>query len=454
MGLLDFNNPEVMQGLMLMQGRKGQLPGLLQTIMQMQDAQKQRALQEQSAKLQQKMSAMQIAEMERTNADRERLRGLLSGGAAPAPQVPPQTQPVGQNFVGANPEYQPSPMALPGPKGMPPAVTSRGDGSKASLYQKYMGIADKLESGGLPERAVEYRTLADKYRPKLKDTKTLTDPATQQRVTVNFFEDGTHEVVPFSPDKEKLHFADTGGAITGLDPFTGNPAGAALPKTMSPSDKDASSRGWAGIGLQRDQFNRGTYDADRGGFVTPGSFAGVPGLPGGSKAREDSDGLRKEFNALPEVKNYRDISAIYNAAKKAPDTPAGDFALIYGVGKILDPGSVVREGEMSMVMAAGSPAQRVQGYLNVLRGKGRLTPELRNELRMMLNNAASERKTLYEKARETYGKVATQRGYNPDEVFIASPGIADPSTSASPTQPLSTEEQAELARLRQKHRRQ
>lgn len=142
-----------------------------------------------------------------------------------------------------------------------------------------------------------------------------------------------------------------------------------------------------------------------------------------AKSREDADNLRKEFNALPQVKAFTDIAPIFNAAAKAPDTPAGDFALIYGVGKILDPGSVVREGEMNLVMAAGSPAQRVMGYLNYLQSRGRLTPEQRGELTQMLHNAASERQNQYGQARTTYTGLATQRGYNPEEVFIGAPEI-------------------------------
>jgi hypothetical protein len=214
--------------------------------------------------------------------------------------------------------------------------------------------------------------------------------------------------------REKAHFADLGGRVVPLDPYSGAARGEGQAKGMSPAELDAKNRGWA-------TFNRGTYDTDRGGFVTPGGFAAVPGMPGGKSAREDVDNLRKEFNNLPDVKNFRDVAPLFNAAAKAPDTPAGDFALIYGVGKILDPGSVVREGEMNMVMASGSPAQRVQGYLAHLQGNGRLTPQHRRELQEMLYNSAAERQALYDQARAAYEGVATKRGYNPADIFIAAP---------------------------------
>src|SRR5690349_19028764 len=107
----------------------------------------------------------------------------------------------------------PAPVAAPGggttlAPGQPTAPT-QASGGKFDTFNRYNALADQLErSGNLPQSKL-YRDLAEKFRPELKDTKTLTDPQSGQRVTVNFYKDGTREVVPFAPDKEKLHFADT-----------------------------------------------------------------------------------------------------------------------------------------------------------------------------------------------------------------------------------------------------
>jgi hypothetical protein len=61
----------------------------------------------------------------------------------------------------------------------------------------------------------------DKGARKLKDTKTLVQDG--QRVTVNIYDDGSTEVVPFAPDKEKLHFVPMGGKTAAVEPFTGVP---------------------------------------------------------------------------------------------------------------------------------------------------------------------------------------------------------------------------------------
>lgn len=153
--------------------------------------------------------------------------------------------------------------------------------------------------------------------------------------------------------------------------------------------------------------------------------AGAGSVTSARQTREDADSLRKEFTGLPAVKTYNEVKPIVESAKKAPDTPQGDFALIYGVGKVLDPNSVVREGEMNLVIASGSPAQRVSGYLAQLQGKGRLTPAMRKELVGILETRAGEYEKQYQAARSTYDEIVKQRGHDPRQVFTQSPYSTD-----------------------------
>jgi hypothetical protein len=44
-----------------------------------------------------------------------------------------------------------------------------------------------------------------------------------------------------------------------------------------------------------------------------------------------NQGLRQEFNNLPEVKNYGVAATSLNTALKAPDSPQGDLAIIYAL---------------------------------------------------------------------------------------------------------------------------
>jgi hypothetical protein len=225
----------------------------------------------------------------------------------------------------------------------------------------------------------------------------------------------------YQPEVEKV---DTGSAVefrnkNPLGGVLGAPMGAPIAKTATPGDM-----------LSAETTRRGQNMTD-----TRSKEANT--IAQGGRAREDADNLRKEFNAHPAVKNFSDIAPIYNAALKAPDTPAGDFALIYGVGKILDPGSVVREGEMGMVIKSGSPAERVNGFLQYLQGNGRLTPQMRKELNAMLGNAVGERETVYKQARSTYEGLATERGYDPAKIFVGSPEVGSAAPAAPAAAPAS-----------------
>lgn len=66
-------------------------------------------------------------------------------------------------------------------------------------------------------------------------------------------------------------------------------------------------------------------------------------------------------------------------AASQSDSPAGDMSLIFGFMKVLDPGSIVKEGEFATVQnSAGIPEQIRGTYNRILRGE-RLTPEQRQD---------------------------------------------------------------------------
>lgn len=162
------------------------------------------------------------------------LRNRLGGGPSTPQMLPTDYEtPSGPPMPAQRPQT-PQAGVLPGGHGI---TVGASPNSKANLFQQYTGLAQGLEGLGTPaalERAKIYRDLAEKARPEVKETKTLLQNG--QRVTVNIFKDGTSEVVPFAPDKEKAHFADTGNAVMPLDPFTGQPIGTGLKKSITPGE--------------------------------------------------------------------------------------------------------------------------------------------------------------------------------------------------------------------------
>lgn len=128
--------------------------------------------------------------------------------------------------------------------------------------------------------------------------------------------------------------------------------------------------------------------------------------------------LRKEFNGLQEVQNYKAAAPVIQSARNAPDTPAGDLDLIYAVGKVLDPNSVVREGEMALVIKSGSPMQRFEGAARyIMAGKGRLPPGQRAELLALLNGRTKQLEEGYKASRATYERAADAGGLPKDQIF-------------------------------------
>lgn len=96
--------------------------------------------------------------------------------------------------------------------------------------------------------------------------------------------------------------------------------------------------------------------------------------PAGGTVSEDTmkvaNDLRKEYISETKNNNFRDITNSYKKVTTAPDTPAGDVSIIFAYMKMLDPSSVVREGEFATAeQTAGIPERIVNAYNKALKGK-------------------------------------------------------------------------------------
>ena len=122
--------------------------------------------------------------------------------------------------------------------------------------------------------------------------------------------------------------------------------------------------------------------------------------------------IRDDFNQLPEVKNYKTVIPIIESAYDTlgHDNHASDLNLIYALGKIMDPASVVREGEMVMATQAGSPANQVLGYMSYLTGGGKFTPELRQQLVTELQSRVDALQQQYDQGYQRYSDIAKSYG--------------------------------------------
>jgi len=139
----------------------------------------------------------------------------------------------------------------------------------------------------------------------------------------------------------------------------------------------------------------------------------------GEKIPENSTSLRKEFDGLPEVKNYKQalpsFKGIEDAVKR--NTPMSDINIVYGIAKLYDPNSVVREGEYATVANAPAIPERVKGWAQYIAGGGKLTEEVKKQI---LTEAKSRMKTFedeYGKARSSYQDIAKRSNADPSLVI-------------------------------------
>jgi hypothetical protein len=147
--------------------------------------------------------------------------------------------------------------------------------------------------------------------------------------------------------------------------------------------------------------------------------AGVPSQQPGFK---DAGELRKEYNALPQVKAFSEIQNAFDQIKTgiSATSAAGDLTAATKFMKLLDPGSVVRESELGMAMAATGVLDRALAYKDFIAKGTKLSVAQRADflnVAQQLYNAAAARKREID---TQYADIANVGGLDP-KLVIGSP---------------------------------
>ena len=136
---------------------------------------------------------------------------------------------------------------------------------------------------------------------------------------------------------------------------------------------------------------------------------------------KDSMSLKKDFDAQPEVKGFKEVQSAWDQISGALADPsaANDLAAATKFMKMLDPGSVVRESELAMAMQASGALDRFMNYGNRLKTGQKLTPTQRIEFR-----EAGE--ALYNASKQRFGETVGQyegiaKQYGLDAQFLPKP---------------------------------
>ena len=144
-------------------------------------------------------------------------------------------------------------------------------------------------------------------------------------------------------------------------------------------------------------------------------------MTGGQKGFDNEMSLKKSFAAEPVYKAYGEMQSAYgqiNDSLKAA-SPAGDLAAATKFMKLLDPGSVVRESELGMAMAASGALDRAVNYAQLRISGEKLTPTQREDFAKLSRELFSTATTAYNTKRGEFEQMGTAYGLDANRALGA-----------------------------------
>jgi len=141
-----------------------------------------------------------------------------------------------------------------------------------------------------------------------------------------------------------------------------------------------------------------------------------------SDGQKGFDNEMKLGGAFKQEPVYKDHSAMQGAfqqikASLAQGTPISDTAAATKIMKLLDPGSVVRESELGMAMAAGGRMDRLREYLSQSMNGTKLTPTQRQDFLALATELTSASAQAYNSKRSEYREQGSEYGLNADRAL-------------------------------------
>lgn len=136
---------------------------------------------------------------------------------------------------------------------------------------------------------------------------------------------------------------------------------------------------------------------------------------------------RKTYRSEEPVKTYQMTRSGYEKVRTGAqlDTGQGDMALVYGFMKMLDPTSVVREGEYATAENSGGVSETVRNAYNKAMTGQRLSPEMRQKFVTAAEAQYQNTVKALEETNSQYTRTANEYGV-PTDRFIESPKVYEP----------------------------
>jgi hypothetical protein len=131
------------------------------------------------------------------------------------------------------------------------------------------------------------------------------------------------------------------------------------------------------------------------------------------------DSLRQDFDTQQDVKNYKTVIPIFLSGLQAEQNATGDLQLMNAYSKVVDPASVVREGEVQMAGNTDSYLNQLIAKLKKqgeLDGGGNLSTQARARLKNEMNTRVASLAKAYGVQRERFQALAQRQEVNPEDV--------------------------------------
>ncbi len=144
-------------------------------------------------------------------------------------------------------------------------------------------------------------------------------------------------------------------------------------------------------------------------------------MDSGQKGFENEVNLKKMFSGEPIYKDFNDMRSAFKQVKSslAQENPIGDVAAATKIMKLLDPGSVVRESELGISMAAAGKMDRLQNYVTNWTQGTKLTPTQRQDFQNLANELYAAAGQTYNQKRDEYVDFASKYKLDPTKALGA-----------------------------------
>ena len=157
----------------------------------------------------------------------------------------------------------------------------------------------------------------------------------------------------------------------------------------------------------------------------------LSGIIPAEKRPELETKFRREYN--DQTKPYQEVKSAYGRVLSSEDTAVGDLSLIFGYMKMLDPGSVVREGEFATAQNAAGVPERITNIYNRVATGQRLSPSQRESFKGQAKGLFSSALEGEKTVRTGLERIAKGYGLNTENIFYSATEqapVAPPPASA------------------------